>query len=254
MLDARDGTVVTIEVPDPTLLMAGWARDRTTVVARGRFDGWLDRLPHPRGAPRDRCGEPGLGRPGPGGPRACAAAHVLGVRGAHRQPGAARAAVVPDTASVSNTEGWVAGGVFLPGAYQSAIGRSQGLVAVHSDLPPTPRVLAASNRAARAGGRLPGTVLGASRRGAVRVAFGESGFPRTRATGAGVGRQRGGALPGGGRRPGGRARRVSSPAPTRSERRSRRVASGPRSTRSTNRRTGWRRCRPCEVPGPAGPR
>jgi hypothetical protein len=52
--------------------------------------------------------------------------------------------VVPSTPSVSNTEGWVVGGVFLPGAYQRALGRSQGLVAVHSDLPPTPRVLAAS--------------------------------------------------------------------------------------------------------------
>jgi hypothetical protein len=51
---------------------------------------------------------------------------------------------VPNTASVSNTEGWVVGGAFLPGAYQASVERSQGLVAVHSDLPPTPRVLAAS--------------------------------------------------------------------------------------------------------------
>ena len=35
-------------------------------------------------------------------------------------------------------------GCFLPGAYQQAVERSQGLVAVHSDLPPIPRVLAAS--------------------------------------------------------------------------------------------------------------
>jgi hypothetical protein len=52
--------------------------------------------------------------------------------------------VVPNTPSVSNTEGWVVGGAFLPGEYQRAIDRSQGLVAVHSDLPPRPRVLAAT--------------------------------------------------------------------------------------------------------------
>jgi hypothetical protein len=50
--------------------------------------------------------------------------------------------VVPNTASVSNTEGWVVGGAFLPGAYQQSVERSQGLVAVQSDLPPSPRVLA----------------------------------------------------------------------------------------------------------------
>ena len=144
VLDVRDGTVVTIEVPDPTLLMAGWARDRTTVVARGRFDGWLiDSRTHAVRpataavnpdwadlAQGDR--EPAQLRTFSGSGELTGGRALLG------------AAVVPDTASVSNTEGWVAGGVFLPGAYQSAIGRSQGLVAVHSDLPPTPRVLAAT--------------------------------------------------------------------------------------------------------------
>jgi hypothetical protein len=36
------------------------------------------------------------------------------------------------------------GGAFLPGAYQRAVDRSQGLVALHSDLPPRPKVLAAT--------------------------------------------------------------------------------------------------------------
>ena len=45
VLDARDGSVLDIEVPDPTLSFAGWARDRTTVVTRGRDDGWLVDVP-----------------------------------------------------------------------------------------------------------------------------------------------------------------------------------------------------------------
>ena len=144
VLDARDGTVVTIEVPDPTLLMAGWARDRTTVVARGRFDGWLiDSRTHAvrpaTGAVNPDWADLAQGDREPAQLRTFSGSGEL--TGSRALLGAA---VVPDTASVSNTEGWVAGGVFLPGAYQSAIGRSQGLVAVHSDLPPTPRVLAAT--------------------------------------------------------------------------------------------------------------
>jgi len=144
VLDVRDGTVVTIEVPDPTLLMAGWARDRTTVVARGRFDGWLiDSRTHAvrpaTGAVNPDWADLAQGDREPAQLRTFSGSGEL--TGGRALLGAA---VVPDTASVSNTEGWVAGGVFLPGAYQSAIGRSQGLVAVHSDLPPTPRVLAAT--------------------------------------------------------------------------------------------------------------
>ena len=144
VLDVRDGTVVTIEVPDPTLLMAGWARDRTTVVARGRFDGWLiDSRTHAvrpaTGAVNPDWADLAQGDREPAQLRTFSGSGEL--TGSRALLGAA---VVPDTASVSNTEGWVAGGVFLPGAYQSAIGRSQGLVAVHSDLPPTPRVLAAT--------------------------------------------------------------------------------------------------------------
>jgi len=144
VLDVRDGTVDTIEVPDPTLLMAGWARDRTTVVARGRFDGWLiDSRTHAvrpaTGAVNPDWADLAQGDREPAQLRTFSGSGEL--TGGRALLGAA---VVPDTASVSNTEGWVAGGVFLPGAYQSAIGRSQGLVAVHSDLPPTPRVLAAT--------------------------------------------------------------------------------------------------------------
>ena len=143
VLDARDGSVVTIEVPDPTLSLAGWARDHTTVVARGRDDGWLidvgqRSVVHPaRPVNPDwadlsvQDGEARL-RTFSGSGRLTGVKDLLGPP------------VVPNTASVSNTEGWVAGGAFLPGAYQRAIDRSQGLVAVHSDLPPNPRVLAAS--------------------------------------------------------------------------------------------------------------
>ena len=144
VLDVRDGTVVTIEVPDPTLLMAGWARDRTTIVARGRFDGWLIDS-------RTHAVRPATAAVNPDwadlaqGDREPAQLRTFSGSGELTGSGALLGAeVVPDTASVSNTEGWVAGGVFLPGAYQSAIGRSQGLAAVHSDVPPTPRVLAAA--------------------------------------------------------------------------------------------------------------
>ena len=144
VLDARDGTVVTIDVPDPTLLMAGWARDRTTVVARGRYDGWLidsrtHAVRHATGAVNPDWADLAQGDREPAQLRTFSGSgEVTGSRALLGEP------VVPDTASVSNTEGWVAGGAFLPGAYQSAIGRTQGLVAVHSDLPPTPRVLAAA--------------------------------------------------------------------------------------------------------------
>ena len=143
VLDARDGSVVTVEVSDPTLTLAGWARDRTTVVARGRDYGWLI---------DPKTGEVRKGRSavnpdwadlsqGDGGAQLrtfSGAGELTGIRPLLGAP------VVPNTTSVSNTEGWVAGGAFLPGAYQTALERSQGLVAVHSDLPPKPRVLAAT--------------------------------------------------------------------------------------------------------------
>ncbi len=143
VLDARDGSMVTIEVPDPTLSLAGWARDRTIIVARGRDDGWLinartravtraENAVAPDWADLAQDGGGGQLRSFSGGGELTGVEPLLG------------APVVPNTASVSNTEGWVAGGAFLPGAYQQAVERSQGLVAVHSDLPPIPRVLAAS--------------------------------------------------------------------------------------------------------------
>ena len=142
VLDARDGRVVTVEVPDPTLTLAGWARDRATVVARGRDYGWL--IDPERGVVRKARSavNPDWAdlSPGDGGGQLrtfSGSGELTGIRPLLGAP------VVPSTTSVSNTEGWAAGGAFLPGAYQEAVNRSQGLVAVHSDLPPTPRVLAA---------------------------------------------------------------------------------------------------------------
>ncbi len=146
VIDARNGSTTNIEVPDPTLLLAGWARDRTTLVARGRDDGWLV-VPETGAVTRAaRAVNPdwadlAQGDAGAGGAllRTFSGSGLLtGTKALLGPP------VVPNTASVSNTEGWVAGGAFLPGAYQRALERSQGLVAVHSDLPPTPRVLAAT--------------------------------------------------------------------------------------------------------------
>jgi len=143
VLDARDGSVVTVEVPDPTLSLAGWARDGTLVVARGRDYGWLidprtGDLRQGRSAVNPDWAELAQGDAGAELRSFSGTGELTGIRLLLGAP------VVPITTSVSNTEGWVAGGAFLPGAYQGALGRSQGLVAVHSDLPPMPRVLAAT--------------------------------------------------------------------------------------------------------------
>jgi hypothetical protein len=143
VLDARDGSVREIEVPDPTLSFAGWARDRTTVVTRGRDDGWLVDVPTGNVRQATLKVNPDWAElaQGEGG------AELRSFAGSGELTGATPLLgppVVANTASVSNTEGWVAGGAFLPGDYQSAVDRSQGLVAVHSDLPPLPRVLAAT--------------------------------------------------------------------------------------------------------------
>ena len=143
VLDARDGSVVEVEVPDPTLTLAGWARDRATVVARGRDAGWLidpvtrsvrraSRAVNPDWADLAQGAGSAVLRTFDGSGELTSSEALLGPP------------VVPSTPSVSNTEGWVVGGAFLPGAYQRAVDRSQGLVALHSDLPPTPRVLAAT--------------------------------------------------------------------------------------------------------------
>lgn len=142
VIDARDLSVREIEVPDPTLSLAGWARDRTTVVARGRGDGWL--VDAQTGSVRRAAGAvnpdwadiiAGVG-----------AAELRSFGGSGELAGSEPLLgppVVPTKSSVSNTEGWVAGGVFLPGQFQVTLDRSQGLAAVHLDLPPMPRVLAA---------------------------------------------------------------------------------------------------------------
>jgi hypothetical protein len=143
VLDARDGAVTEIAVPDPTLSLAGWARDRTTIVARGRDDGWLvdagtHEVTRAASAVNPDWADLSQGDQGAVLRTFAGSGELTGVR-ALLGP-----AVVPSTASVSNTEGWVVGGAFLPSAYQDAIGRSQGLVAVQSDLPPRPRLLAAT--------------------------------------------------------------------------------------------------------------
>ena len=143
VLDARDGAVVTVEVPDPTLSLAGWARDRTLVVARGRDYGWLidprtGELRKGRSAVNPDWADLAQGDAGAELRTFSGTGELTGIRLLLGAP------VVPNTTSVSNTEGWVAGGAFLPGAYQRAVERTQGLVAVHSDLPPKPRVLAAT--------------------------------------------------------------------------------------------------------------
>lgn len=142
VLDARDGGVVTVDVPDPTLSLAGWARDRTIVVARGRDYGWLidprtGELRKGRSAVNPDWADLTQGDAGAELRTFSGTGELTGIRLLLGAP------VVPNSTSVSNTEGWVAGGAFLPGAYQRAVERSQGLVAVHSDLPPKPRVLAA---------------------------------------------------------------------------------------------------------------
>ena len=143
VLDARNGSVVEIEVPDPTLNGAGWARDGVTLVARGRDGGWL--------------AEPETGvvrrATGPVLPDWFDLEDVGGATGLRSYTGGGEFAgttplqgppVVPSNAPVSNLEGWLAGGAYLPGPYQEEALRSQGLVAVQSEPRPTPRVLAAT--------------------------------------------------------------------------------------------------------------
>ena len=90
VLDARDGSALDIEVPDPTLSLAGWARDRTTVVARGRDYGWLVN-PGTREVRRAAYAANPDWADLAQGDGTAAAAHLLGVGRADRQHGAARA-------------------------------------------------------------------------------------------------------------------------------------------------------------------
>lgn len=143
VLDARDGSTLEVPVPDPTLVVAGWARDGRTVVARGRDSGWVID-PQTAGVRRSEAavspdwsdlvdaGGAAVLRTFSGG------GEITGSKDLRGPP------VVPHSPSVANTEGWVSTGAFLPETYQRELERSQGLVAAQGDLPPVPRVLAAT--------------------------------------------------------------------------------------------------------------
>ena len=143
VLDARDGSLTEIEVPDPTLASAGWSHDGMTVVARGRDAGWL--VNPATGAVRKASGpvEPDwFDLADVGGSTGLRSFSGMGeLTGSRPLPGQP---VVPIGASVANLEGWVARSAYLPGAYQDQVLRTQGLVVVQGDQRPTPRVLAAT--------------------------------------------------------------------------------------------------------------
>lgn len=143
VVDARDGSMLEIPVPDPTLAVAGWARDGQTVVARGRDAGWVI---DPRTAQvrrsEDAVSPDWSDLVDSGGAAVLRTfsgqGEITGSKDLRGPP------VVPHSTSVANTEGWVSTGAFLPQTYQREIERSQGLVAAQGDLPPVPRVLAAT--------------------------------------------------------------------------------------------------------------
>ncbi|WP_345204213.1 sigma-70 family RNA polymerase sigma factor [Fodinibacter luteus] len=142
VLDARDGSVVEVAVPDLALRSVGWAVDDVTVVAHGRYESWV--VDTVRGTVR--------GAEGP--VHAGWADLALGDPGAvlrtHSRTGALTGSrelvgppVVPNGLSVSDAAGWVAVFAYLTAGYQRAAGRSQGLVAVPPGTQPVPSVLAA---------------------------------------------------------------------------------------------------------------
>ena len=141
VLDARDGSATEIEVPDPTLVSAGWSHDGLTVVAGGRDAGWL--VEPATGAVREARGpvEPDWFDLADvdGSTRLRSFSGIGELTGSRPLPGPP---VVPSGASVANLEGWVARSAYLPGAFQDEVLRTQGLVAVRDDPRPTPRVLA----------------------------------------------------------------------------------------------------------------
>lgn len=143
ILDARDGSVIEVPVPDPTIAAAGWARDGRTVVARGRDAGWLidpenygvrraENAVSPDWSDLVDSGGATVLRTFSG------EGELTGTKDLRGPP------LVPHGTSVSNTEGWVSTGAWLPETYQRAVQRSQGLMAAQGDLPPIPRVLAAT--------------------------------------------------------------------------------------------------------------
>ncbi|GAA4399877.1 hypothetical protein GCM10023153_26560 [Ornithinibacter aureus] len=143
ILDARDGSVIEVPVPDPTIAAAGWARDGRTVVARGRDTGWLID-PESYGVRRaENAVSPDWSDLVDSGGATVlrtfsGEGELTGTKDLRGPP------IVPHSTSVSTTEGWVSTGAWLPETYQREVQRSQGLMAAQGDLPPIPRVLAAT--------------------------------------------------------------------------------------------------------------
>ncbi len=141
VLDARDASTTWIDVPDPTLSSAGWARDGSTIIARGDTDSWV--VDSDAGTVRRADGPVGsewvdvvdLGSRSL--LRSYSGAGRLTDTREMRGPG-----VSPTSAPVANTEGWVAVGAALPPQLSDAVDRGTGMVVVQGDLRPTPRVLA----------------------------------------------------------------------------------------------------------------
>jgi DNA-directed RNA polymerase specialized sigma24 family protein len=143
VLDARDGSLVDVDVPEPTLRTAGWAHDGATVIVQGRYDDWIV-------DPRRRTVRPASAPVYPDWAE-LSAGDRHAVRNTFSRTGAltgtvelAGPLVVPNGASVAGSDSWVAATAYLPGDYQRAAARKQGLVAVHGDLRPTLFVLAAA--------------------------------------------------------------------------------------------------------------
>ncbi|MEO5608362.1 MAG: hypothetical protein ABIQ61_01035, partial [Ornithinibacter sp.] len=148
ILDTRDASTTWIEVPDPSLLSAGWARDGETVIARGATDSWVI----DSGTEKVRRAD------GPVGVewvdlvdlgsrsllRSFSGAGALTDTREMRGPG-----LSPTSPPVANTEGWVAVGASLPPDLSRAMSRDHGIVVVQSDLRPTPRILAAAQGPSR---------------------------------------------------------------------------------------------------------
>lgn len=142
VLDTRDASTTWIDVPDPSLLSAGWARDGVTLIARGTKASWVI----DSGTTKVRRAG------GPVGPewvdlvdlgsrsllRSFSGSGELTDTREMRGPG-----LSPTSAPVANTEGWVAVGASIPLDISRAVSRDHGIVVVQGDLRPTPRILAA---------------------------------------------------------------------------------------------------------------
>jgi hypothetical protein len=145
VVDARDATAVAMDVPDPYLLHAGWAKDGSTVVAWGSERSWT--VDVTTGAVAEASSQPV--RPGwvdlhtaPDGTTSLRSFSGAGRFTGSRDLRGALISVFGST--VSNTEAFGAAAAYLGQTYIGAISRHQGLVAAQGDLRPVPRVLAAS--------------------------------------------------------------------------------------------------------------